>query len=508
MSRTRAKPGLIITDVLLLTTAYFFMAYVKSGPTYLSGSYLIGFGITVLIWVFSSFYLKKYHPHKDEKVLFMIRIVIYPNLLTVALLSFIIYAFGTTFFSRLMVFGTLGIATGLELIVFGLYTYAIRSQAIDDALAFLEQPPTQQDKRRMAEAVEHTKYLETQLFLKEAIAEECGPLVADYLALHANLGAPKTLMLSTTTRFNVLKQPDKEYNTIINLKRVNDIQYLNKFFESVNHKLPPNGLFFGCAETKDQRKRRILAKFPPLLNWIAYTLDFMLKRVFPKFKPTKRIYFLLTRGNNRVLSKAEILGRLYSCGFEVVDDQFVNGFFVFHARRIKQPAFDMNPTYGPFVKLRRIGKNGELINVFKMRTMHPYAEYLQHYIHEKHNLAEGGKIKDDFRVTTLGKLMRSLWIDELPMILNWLIRDIKLVGVRPLSKHYFNLYDKELQELRIKTRPGLIPPFYADMPKTLQEIQESERRYLEAYFKRPWRTDWIYFWRALGNILFRHARSA
>ena len=117
----------------------------------------------------------------------------------------------------------------------------------------------------------------------------------------------------------------------------------------------------------------------------------------------------------------------------------------------------MNPTYGPFVKLRRIGKNGEIINVFKMRTMHPYAEYLQHYIHEKHDLAEGGKIKDDFRVTTLGKLMRTLWIDELPMILNWLIGDVKLVGVRPLSKHYFSLYDKELQELRIKTKPGTDP---------------------------------------------------
>ncbi|MEX2370670.1 MAG: sugar transferase [Bacteroidales bacterium] len=508
MSNPRPVQGLIVVDVLLLTAAYFFMAWVKSGPTYLSGSYLIGFGVTVAIWVICSFYLKKYHPHKEERVLYLVRIIVYPNMLTVAFLSFIIYAFATTFFSRLMMFGTLGITTVLELIFFGLYNYAIRSQVLDNATAFLEVPPGKREKQRMAESVEHTRYLQTRQFLREAIVEECGEQVADYLAESARLESPNTLMLSTTTRFNILKQPDNCYDTIINLKRVNDIQFLNKFFEAVNHKLPDYGLFFGCGETKNQRKHRILNKFPPVLNWIAYMADFTLKRIFPKFKPTKWLYFLLTRGNNRVLTKAEILGRLYSCGFEVLDDGFANGLFVFTARRIKEPAFDMHPTYGPFVKLRRIGKNGKLINVFKLRTMHPYAEYLQDYIHKKNDLAEGGKIKNDFRVSTLGKIFRKLWIDELPMLINWMKRDLKLVGVRPLSEHYFNLYDKELQEMRVRTKPGLIPPFYADMPKTLQEIQASEKRYLEAYFKQPWKTDWRYFWQALGNIVFRNARSA
>lgn len=508
MSQTRARSGLILTDILLLTAAYFFMAWVKSGTAYLSGLYLLGFLATAIIWVLSSFYLKKYHLYKKQGILYLFRTILYPNLLTIAILSFIIYAFGTTYFSRLMVFGTLGIATALELIVFGSYIYAIRSQNVEDALSFLSSPPTQNDKRRLQDAVEHTAYLSSLTFLREAIIEECGIQVADYMQKHANLGSEKTLMLSTTTRFNLVKQPDKTYDTILNLKRVNDIQFLNKFFETVNVKLPQHGLFLGCAETKDQRKKRILTKFPPLLNWVAYTLDYILKRVFPKFKPTKSIYFLLTRGNNRVLSKAEILGRLYSCGFEIVDDGYANGYFVFTARRIKEPAFDMHPTYGPFIKLRRIGKNGKKINVFKLRTMHPYAEYLQDYVHKRNNLAKGGKIKNDFRVSTIGKVFRKLWLDELPMLANLLKRDIKLVGVRPLSEHYFNLYDEDLQQLRIKTRPGLIPPFYADLPSTLAEIQDSERRYLNAYFKHPLRTDLKYLRKALVNIIFKHARSA
>lgn len=508
MTTERARSELIFTDIVLLTLAYFFMAWIKSGPTYLSDSYLIGFAFTVIIWVISSFYLKKYHPHKKEKVLFLLRIIAYPNLITLAILSFIIYAFGTTFFSRMMVFGTLGIATILELIVFGLYTYAIRSQVVENAAAFLEQPPVELDKRRLAEAVEHTSFLNTKILLKEAIIEECGEKVAEYLALYAKLESPDTLMLSTATRFNILKQPKNRYDTIINLKRVNDIRFLNKFFESVNHTIANNGIFFGCAETKDQRKKRILKKFPPVLNWLAYMGDYTIKRLFPKFKPTKRIYFFLTRGNNRVLSKAEILGRLYSCGFEILDDRFANGLFVFAARRIKEPAFDMHPTYGPFVKLRRIGKNGKLTNFYKLRTMHPYAEYLQDYMHSKNALADGGKIRDDFRITTLGKIFRKLWLDELPMLINMFKGDLKLIGVRPLSEHYYGLYSKELQQLRIKTKPGLIPPFYADLPKTLDEIQASELKYLNAYFNHPWRTDWKYFWMAFRNIVFNQARSA
>ena len=84
---------------------------------------------------------------------------------------------------------------------------------------------------------------------------------------------------------------------------------------------------------------------------------------------------------------------------------------------------------------------------------------------------------------------------------------MKLVGVRPLSNHFYNLYDEDLKQKRIKHLPGLIPPYYADLPKTLDEIQESERKYLEAYEKKPLCTDWKYFWKAMWNILIKKARS-
>jgi hypothetical protein len=288
---------------------------------------------------------------------------------------------------------------------------------------------------------------------------------------------------------------------------VNDIRYINKFFETVNLKLPEGGCFIGCAETKNLRKKRILKKFPLVINWIYYFLDYIIKRVFPKFKLTKRIYFFLTRGQNRVLTRAEILGRLYSCGFSVKDEEFVNGRYFFKVVKNGQPLFPKNPTFGAFVRLPRVGKEGKIIRVYKMRTMHPYAEYLQKYVYEKYNLQEGGKFQNDFRISSAGKIMRALWIDELPMLVNWIKRELKLVGVRPISEQYFSLYSKEHQERRILYKPGLVPPFYADLPKTFEEIERSEREYFDAYDSRPFSTNWRYFWKAWYNIIFKKARS-
>ncbi|HET7734161.1 MAG TPA: hypothetical protein VFK73_10015, partial [Paludibacter sp.] len=66
-----------------------------------------------------------------------------------------------------------------------------------------------------------------------------------------------------------------------------------------------------------------------------------------------------------------------------------------------------------------------------------------------------------------------------------------------------------LQEKRIKYKPGLLPPFYADMPRTLDEIQESEMKYLTlCEEKGVFITDVKYLFGILKNILFKRARSA
>ena len=294
---------------------------------------------------------------------------------------------------------------------------------------------------------------------------------------------------------------------LVNVHRINDIRRVNKFFEQVNRSFKNGQYLVITMETKDARKQRLLNKFPKGINWPYYCGDFVLKRVFPKWKITRKFYFSITKGHNRVMSITEGLGRLICCGFEIVDYKRIGYQTCIIAKKVDEPAYDMQPTYGALIRLRRVGLKGNIFQVFKLRTMHPYSEYLQDFIFEKYDLEEGGKFRNDFRMTTWGTSFRKYWIDEFPMFMNVFRGEMKLVGVRPLSEHYYSLYPEDLQQMRIKVKPGLVPPYYADMPNGMNEILESERNYLKAYAEKPIRTDLKYFARAFVNIVFKGARS-
>jgi len=317
----------------------------------------------------------------------------------------------------------------------------------------------------------------------------------------------RTAVLSTTTIFNINSLAKDEYDYIINLHKLNDIKKTDGFLDAVNDKLSMKGFFFCCVETKDQRKQRILKKYPFILNYIYYTFDFIIKRILPKLKFTRGLYFFLTRGENAVLSRAEALGRLSRAGFSIRQESFIGNLLCIEARKINEPCAGSENVYGPLIALSRVGKNGDMIKVYKLRTMHPYSEFIQNYVYEQHDLRNGGKFRNDFRITSWGAICRKIWLDELPMFMNWFKGDMKFVGVRPLSQHYFDLYRKDVQERRIKYKTGLIPPYYGDMPDDLDAIQDSELKYLDQYDRHPFYTDFRYFWKSMWNIFFRKARS-
>ncbi len=500
-----------VSDLVLVTASFAICVWLKPGvSTSYYVSYFNSFLLFLFIWILVSFSMEKFNFRVLSTWMLMLRKIMITNLIIFFIVTSMMYLFQSFNYSRFIVIGTVGIATLAELFLGSFYFLVINTRVKFENVSVGQLLSNNKISFRERISVSHTKKVLPRYdfgLREEYLKQEIGEEAFNYVVNYAAIDSPNTLVIATTTRFNIDAQIQHSFECILNVRRVNDFRYINKYFESVNAKLPVGGLFIDHFESKNMRKKRILNKFPTGINYVYYTLDFIIKRVFPKFALTKKLYFILTRGENRVLSKAEAFGRLYSCGFEILDERVIDKCLYFVAIKVKEPLFPKRPSYGPMIALERIGKGGKSIRVYKMRTMHPYAEYLQDYVYEKAGLQEGGKFRNDFRVTTLGRIMRSFWLDELPMLINLIKGDLKLFGVRPLSRQYFKLYTLELQKLRIMSKPGLIPPFYVDYPKTLEEIISSELKYLKAYAQHPFRTDWVYFWKAVFNIIFRRYRS-
>jgi lipopolysaccharide/colanic/teichoic acid biosynthesis glycosyltransferase len=352
--------------------------------------------------------------------------------------------------------------------------------------------------------------LDDKVGIEKLIEEQVGKDALKFLSSHVDINSEKTFIEATTTRFNIQKIPTGRYSAIVNLKRVNDIRWINKFFETVNEKIANESIFIGFVETKKNRKARILNKYPTPFNWVFYTFDFFHKRIAPKVPLLKRIYFHLTKGENRVITKAETLGRLISCGFEIVEIKEIDKLTYFVSKKKNKPTYDLNPSYGPFFKMPRVGKNGEIIKVYKLRTMHPYSEYLQDYMVKTYGYDnEGkGKINNDFRTTTIGKFFRKYWLDELPQLINVLKGEMGLVGVRPLSRTRFNEFPEEMKARRIKYKPGCFPPYVALLMPNEEDNIKAEKIYLDQKEKHPIWTDIKFFWLSVYNIVTNKIRSA
>ena len=326
-------------DILILTGSFLVFIWIKpaSKRVYLP-KYIEPFLIFLLIWLIVSFIAQKYsisEQYKQEKAIFHIIIT---NTVIAGIVSLLMFGFQTFFFSRLIVFGTIALTTFIEVIIVSLQQYWFHAkESVDVSAAFQEfdsiialEPELKKRKKTKQAEIDIP---DIEYSIKQGIIEESSEEVYEYISRLIDIENSKNTVLSTTTRFNIVKLPEKNYQAIVNLKRINDIDYINHFFEAVSAKLDYNGYFIGCVETTMLRKKRLLKKYPPIINRIYYFFDYILKRVFPKFPVTKQIYNLLTRRQNQVISEPETYGRLYSCGFEVIRGQELKGLLYFTAKK-------------------------------------------------------------------------------------------------------------------------------------------------------------------------------
>jgi lipopolysaccharide/colanic/teichoic acid biosynthesis glycosyltransferase len=509
-------------ELFLLIFSFTATFYFKKGQVRPPDEYLLFLMGVVFLWIIASFIFHRFEVRPGQSYSRTLFPFIKSQAVLIGLVSITMFSANLAIFSRTVILGTLALFALLENLAVSIYYLAsgpidtdenrpglFRAGLLEKEHLEINKICRESDQEKyefpgsgfqnhfLKEKLRHTylnKFAPVFQFIDERVDLE-------------KLDILNSIVIFSSHPFNIDIHEDNSLQFFTNLRQINDFRRINKYIIKLNKKMKTGGIFVGKFESLSQNRNRFYKKFPFVLARALYPFFFLFKRAFPKLPFLQKIYFLTTRGRKRSISTAEALGRIYFCGFEIIDLKEIDGFTWFIAKKVKEPERDRKPSYDFFFKQKRVGQNGNPIYMYKIRTMHPYSEYIHKFTLEHFELDESGKIKNDFRITPWGKIFRKLWIDEIPMLVNWIKGEIKLVGVRPLSQSFFDTYPEDFKKERIKFKPGLVPPYYVDMPNSMEEVWASEKNYLEKYKQNPFRTDISYFFKAMKNILFHHAKS-
>lgn len=160
-----------------------------------------------------------------------------------------------------------------------------------------------------------------------------------------------------------------------------------------------------------------------------------------------------------------------------------------------------DPSASPIFTQVRVGRHGKKFKFYKFRTMCPGAEEQLEGL-MKLNEMDGPvfKIRNDPRITRVGRILRKTSLDELPQFLNVLLGDMSIVGPRPAIPREVELYD-DYERQRLFVTPGLtcywqIQPNRNDM--SFEEWLELDLKYIR---ERNYFIDWKIMLKTIRAVL-------
>jgi exopolysaccharide biosynthesis polyprenyl glycosylphosphotransferase len=157
----------------------------------------------------------------------------------------------------------------------------------------------------------------------------------------------------------------------------------------------------------------------------------------------------------------------------------------------------------PLFHQTRVGRGGREFTVYKLRTMYANAEDRLAALYERNDIADGVlfKIRDDPRVTRVGRLLRGWSLDELPQLWNVVRGDMALVGPRPPLPNEVSLYDRQVSR-RLLVRPGITGLWQVSGRSDL-DWDDSVR--LDLYYVENWSLalDALIVWKTVFAVLRR-----
>ena len=160
-----------------------------------------------------------------------------------------------------------------------------------------------------------------------------------------------------------------------------------------------------------------------------------------------------------------------------------------------------SPGAGPIFTQERVGRDGKLFKFYKFRSMRPNAEA------ELENLLELNemdgpcfKIKDDPRITRVGRFIRKTSIDELPQLVNVLRGEMSIVGPRPPIPREVKEYDAYAMQ-RLMITPGLTCYWQIQPNRNSLSFDEWLELDLQYIRERSFLTDWKIIFKTFGAVL-------
>jgi len=153
---------------------------------------------------------------------------------------------------------------------------------------------------------------------------------------------------------------------------------------------------------------------------------------------------------------------------------------------------------GPaFYLQERVGENGRIFKIIKLRTMQAHAE------------EQTGPVwspgRDDTRVTPLGRFLRASHLDELPQLINVVRGQMSIVGPRPERPHFVSKLKAAVPEYeeRLKVKPGItgLAQVRAGYDHTLRDVRKKVKLDIMYMRKMCWWVDFVIIARTVRKFV-------
>ncbi len=265
-------------DTLIVAIAFLVAAILKPAtrrfyiPTYIDKVFIF-----LILWIGVSLLGNKYKIPKEKEFSSIVSNLFRNNFVILGLISFILFAFKSYQYSRLIVFGTLFITFFLEFLLSMIFYFHNKLTKESDLAEEIDYKAKELkiDEKFKPEKISFENYTELEDETESAFYALKRSFLEDYPKLFEwldnnlplkSIPASKTISVNTRTFYNIKIYEKNSLDFFINLHKVNDFNRINQFFIQVNDNLKQNGIFIGVAITNKEIYKKFINKYKSFLG--------------------------------------------------------------------------------------------------------------------------------------------------------------------------------------------------------------------------------------------------